>query len=179
MKVLAICGSPRKGNTEAILRRVLDGAKEAGAEIELVLLKDKEIELCDGLAQCEKTHSCVIKDDMQLLYGKIFGADLIIFGSPTYFNNVSGLMKNFFDRMNPYWEDKRLKGKKVALVSAGGQGGSSVKKCEGAMREFCKICRMKVIDSLRAKADSQNEAQNNEKLVLGCFEFGKKIAGEK
>ncbi|MBU1120813.1 MAG: flavodoxin family protein [archaeon] len=179
MKILAVCGSPRKGNTEAMLKRILDGAKGNGTEIELVLLRDKDIKLCDGLAQCENTHSCVIQDEMIPLYGKIFAADLIVLGSPTYFNNVSALMKNFIDRMNPFWEDERLKGKRVVLVSVGGQGGSSVKKCENAMREFCEICRMKVIDSLRAKADSQNQAQKNEKLMKKCFEFGKKLAERK
>ena len=35
MKVIGICGSPREGNCELLLRTALDAAKKAGAETEL------------------------------------------------------------------------------------------------------------------------------------------------
>ena len=41
MKVLLLNGSPRKnGNTAQLLKRAMDGAREAGAEVELVNLYD-------------------------------------------------------------------------------------------------------------------------------------------
>ena len=41
MKALFINGSPRKnGNTAQLLKRAMDGAREAGAEVELVNLYD-------------------------------------------------------------------------------------------------------------------------------------------
>ncbi len=45
MKILAICDSPRKGNTEFILKRILTKAETLGAKTELVLLREKRIEL--------------------------------------------------------------------------------------------------------------------------------------
>ena len=50
MKVLAINGSPKgnKGNTEHLLQAFLKGATDAGAETEVVYLKDKEIHHCIG-----------------------------------------------------------------------------------------------------------------------------------
>ncbi len=67
MRLLGICGSPRKGNTEWMLARVLESAREAGAETELVLLRQKDIKLCRGCLTCEvgrnrKPGECVIKD---------------------------------------------------------------------------------------------------------------------
>ena len=47
MKVVGVCGSPRKGNTEWMLRKLLERAAEAGADTELILLREKVV--CDGL----------------------------------------------------------------------------------------------------------------------------------
>ena len=44
MKALFINGSPRKnGNTAQLLKRAMDGAREAGAEVELVNLYDRNL----------------------------------------------------------------------------------------------------------------------------------------
>ncbi|MFC1919698.1 hypothetical protein ACFLWX_02780 [Chloroflexota bacterium] len=41
IEMVGICGSPRKANTEWMLRKLLDDAAEAGAETELILLREK------------------------------------------------------------------------------------------------------------------------------------------
>ena len=44
MKIVGICGSPRRGgNTEILLKEALRGASEGGAEVEEVFLRDKTI----------------------------------------------------------------------------------------------------------------------------------------
>ena len=51
MKIIGVCGSPRRGgNTEYLLRLALEEAEEGGAETELILLCDKEIEPCYALS---------------------------------------------------------------------------------------------------------------------------------
>ena len=174
MKVLAVCGSPRSGNTETLLKRILNGAMESGAHTELVLLKDKNIKLCDGCSRCAKTKSCHILDDMQHIYHKAFTADILILGSPNYFNNVSGLMKNFIDRFSPYWEDK-LKGKKAVLAVVGTEGGTSLRYPANTLKHFCKICGIRVLKTIKAKAEAPRDALQNHELLLECFETGKKI----
>ncbi len=105
MKILAINGSPRgaKGNTERILQPFLTGAREAGAETEVVYLKGKKIEHCLGCFSCwAKTPGvCVHKDDMPELLEKLRTVDMVIFATPLYIYTVSGLMKDFMDRMIP------------------------------------------------------------------------------
>jgi putative sterol carrier protein len=105
MKVLAINGSPRgaSGNTERILQPFLEGAREAEAETEVVYLKGKEIKHCLGCFTCwTKTPGiCVHKDDMPALLEKVKGADVLVFATPLYIFTVSGLMKDFMDRMLP------------------------------------------------------------------------------
>lgn len=177
MKVIAICGSPRKGNTEAMLKRLLDGAKSRGAIIELILLRDKKIELCDGCDTCWGTNrGCHIMDDMQPLYGKLFAADAIVFGSPNYFSNYSGLMKLFVDRLNPYCSPSRFKGKRAAIVCVGGQRLQHVKRCERALRFVVSGLKMELVGSVVAKAENPLEILKDEKVMQQCFELGQKLA---
>jgi len=105
VKILAVNGSPRgaKGNTARIIQPFLEGAREAGAETEVITLKGKEIKHCLGCFNCwTKTPGvCVHKDDMPELLEKIGEADVLVFGTPLYIFTVSGLMKDFLDRMLP------------------------------------------------------------------------------
>ena len=179
MKVLAINGSPRNGNTEAMLKRVLDGAKSKGAVIELINLRDKRIEACTGCSGCEATGSCRLTDEMPHVYAKVMQADTLILGSPNYFNNVSSIMKAFIDRMNPYWEDERLKGKKVVLVMPGGQGEKSRNEGLHAFAQFPKICRMKVTEKISPQVDGPREASQDKALMQNCFELGERLVTEK
>jgi multimeric flavodoxin WrbA len=105
MKILAVNGSPRgaKGNTERILQPFLEGAREAGAETEVVYLKGKDIKHCLGCFTCwiKTPGVCVHKDDMPELLEKVRQADIMVFATPLYVYTVSGLMKDFMDRMIP------------------------------------------------------------------------------
>lgn len=105
MKVLAINGSPRGqyGNTEVILKPFLEGCIEAGAEVETIYLKDKNIKHCSGCFTCwtKNPGKCIHKDDMEQLLHKISQADIMVYATPLYFYTVTGFMKDFMDRMMP------------------------------------------------------------------------------
>ena len=75
----------------------------AGAEIEYFKLKDRKINSCTGCYTCwtKTPGECMFKDDMTDLRLKFRKADLIIFASPLYIFNVTGIMKNFLDRTLP------------------------------------------------------------------------------
>ncbi len=175
MKTLAICGSPRKGNTEAMLAEVLRGAKMAGMETELVLLRELDIKHCDGCLSCEKTHECKIHDEMQDFYLKMFNSDVLILGSPNYFDNVSGLMKDFIDRMAPYWDDKRFMGKTVAIVAASNEKVGQELGCVKALKEFCDICDLVVAGTVDVLAHDPQEVLKNKNVMNKCFELGKRL----
>jgi putative sterol carrier protein/putative NADPH-quinone reductase len=105
MRVLAINGSPRgaSGNTERILQPFLEGAREVGAETDVIYLKGKEIKHCLGCFTCwTKTPGvCVHKDDMSALLEEVKEAGVLVFATPLYIFTYSGLMKDFLDRMLP------------------------------------------------------------------------------
>lgn len=106
-KVLAFQGSPRmKGNTEQLLGRALDGARDSGAETELIRIGSMKMSGCKGCYSCKKTGpfygKCVLKDDMTPVYSKIEEADAILFGSPVYMCAMTPELKMVIDRLFPY-----------------------------------------------------------------------------
>jgi multimeric flavodoxin WrbA len=111
MKVLGIMGSPRRqSNTEILLDRALEGAREAGAEVEKVLISKLRISPCLEIYACRKDGNCAIKDDMQSLYKKLLEADHVIFASPMFFYSVTSQSKAVIDRCQALWVRKHVLG---------------------------------------------------------------------
>lgn len=126
--ILGINGSARKnGNTAKLLEKVLSIAKNLGAKTEILHLIDKDIKPCIScLAEGKCAYPCQIKDDMQELFEKIKGVDCIVLGSPTYWYGLSGLMKNFLDRLTAQdmLRPPILDGKVVGFVTTADLEGS-------------------------------------------------------
>ena len=124
MKILAVNGSPRgkQSNSAAMLDAFLQGVGPS-CEIVSVDLADKDIRSCRGCYSCWKTGKCVMDDDFHAIIAQAEGADLIAFATPVYFENVSGLFKNFIDRLtstgSPHAEVRLGAPKFVVLANCG------------------------------------------------------------
>ena len=125
MRVLGISGSPRvNGNTDILVSEALEGAKQAGAEIEFIGLAGKDIKGCNACPECGKGGLCTIDDDMQGLYPKLAAADGIIIGSPIYFGMIAAQTKALIDRT--YFLTKtgrKLENKVGGVIAVGGRAG--------------------------------------------------------
>ena len=98
MKVLSIYGSPRKnGNTAQMLEAALSEFPE-NAEIERLYLSDLNISGCGACRECKTAGKCVIDDDMQQVFKDLLWAEIIIFGSPSHFGDVSVDIKKLMER---------------------------------------------------------------------------------
>jgi multimeric flavodoxin WrbA len=102
-----------------LVSRILEGAKEVGAQGEELFLADLKIGECDGCDSCWKSGRCVQDDDMSHLYSRIPDFDAFVFGTPLYWYGPTALMKVFMDRL--YWfcggrNQGRLEGKEAALA---------------------------------------------------------------
>jgi multimeric flavodoxin WrbA len=135
MRVLGIMGSPRRqSNTEILLDKALEGASEAGAEVEKVPISNLNISPCLEIYACFKDGNCTIKDDMQALYDKLVEADHIVFASPIFFYGVTGQAKAVIDRCQALWarrhvlgmgkEDKRAR--RGVFISVGATRGEKL-----------------------------------------------------
>jgi len=107
LKVLGIIGSARQGgNTELLLENTVDGAKAAGAEVEIIRLSDLKIEPCTNCGGCDENGECIQQDDMQGLFEKLLTNDIILLASPIYFMGLSAWTKAFIDRCQSLWVRK-------------------------------------------------------------------------
>lgn len=108
MNVVAINGSPRarSSSTCRILLPLLEGMRAAGARTELIHLGELEIEPCVGCFHCwlQTPGSCIYDDGMVSALAIYREADLVVYGTPLYHGSMSGLLKNFLDRLLPRYE---------------------------------------------------------------------------
>jgi multimeric flavodoxin WrbA len=141
-QILAIYGSPRRrGNTATLLKHAVQGAVDAGAEVDEIVLRDLKISPCLEIYACKKDGRCAIKDDFQQVVDQILLAKGLILASPIFFYTVSAHTKILMDRcqslwVKKYWIDKVPFGqwkpkRKGIFISAGATKGK--KLFEGAL----------------------------------------------
>jgi multimeric flavodoxin WrbA len=107
MKVLALNSSARAGDvskTEIMLDSLVEGMREAGAEVEIINLAKKKIKYCIGCYTCwtKTPGKCLHKDDMtKEIYPKYMNCDLCVLATPLYHYTVNAQMKTFIERTLP------------------------------------------------------------------------------
>jgi multimeric flavodoxin WrbA len=166
MFALAICGSPREGNTETVLKLALEDLGQFDVESDIVLLRKMNINYCDSCYQCQlkRDRQCVKKDDIsQIIHPKMLKADVILFGSPSYYGSVSAQMKTLMDRCFPFlnmYAPGRLRGKYAINLVCYGRGGG-VHVAHTTLDHWCMCMGMHVFDNLSFKVLNKNDAKDN------------------
>ncbi|MBN1815297.1 MAG: flavodoxin family protein [Anaerolineae bacterium] len=133
-KILALIGSYRtKGNTARIVQmiearmQVLATEYATPLEYETLFLGDLDIHACRGCRACfdRGQDACPLKDDIPLIRAKMDAADGLLLASPVYVDDVSGLLKNWMDRL-AYLCHRPAMGGKCAypLATVGGSSTS-------------------------------------------------------
>jgi multimeric flavodoxin WrbA len=103
---LGLVGSPiRGGNVDLLVDQVLAGAASQGVHIEKIFLNDLTIRPCQSCGPGPhdvdpRAGHCCIDDDMRQIHALIDAADILILGTPVYFDTVSAQMKLLIDRCN-------------------------------------------------------------------------------
>lgn len=95
--VLVTGGRPR-GNTRQLADAFAQGAREAGHEVQVLYLQNKEIRGCLGCNACRYGKPCVQKDDFAALVPHIAWCDTLVFASPLYFWTICARMKAILER---------------------------------------------------------------------------------
>ena len=186
MKVLGIMGSPRRqSNTEILLDKALEGAREAGAEVEKVLASKLKISPCLEIYACRKDGNCAIKDDMQSLYKKLLEADQVIFASPMFFYGVTSQAKAIVDRCQALWvrrhvlgmgkEDKRER--RGVFISVGATRGK--KLFDGAVltvKYFFDAIGVKYSGDLLVRGiDNKGQIKEHPAALEDAFRLGQEL----
>jgi multimeric flavodoxin WrbA len=129
MKVIGLNASPKgkDSNTLRLVNSVLAGAKDAGAETELVDIYTLRIEHCTACGTCYAKGECTLLDDFPDLFESMMNADGIVLGAPNYVDCVPAPMKAVFDRMADAIHCQMLTGKfGCSVCTAGGSGEHEV-----------------------------------------------------
>ncbi|HIH75003.1 MAG TPA: flavodoxin family protein [Methanosarcina sp.] len=122
MKIVGISSSPRgkNSNTLKLLNAALEGAAEAGAEVESIDVAKLKIKYCTACHSCYEKGVCNINDDYQGVLEKLLDADGIIWSSPNYITNVTAQLKTVFDRSPLVIHEQLFDGKySLSLTTAG------------------------------------------------------------
>lgn len=117
LKIIAICGSHRKGKTTATaLQMALDSAKAVSPEIEIELIELADYKLLPAVP------GGVAEDDYEKIGAKITDPSVrgILFGSPVYFSNMSSMMKMFIEHFGPYKKSGALSNKVAGVLTVAG-----------------------------------------------------------
>lgn len=131
MKALAINGSPRKGgNTEILLRKILEPLAAAGHKTDYVQVGGTRIRGCTACGACGrlKNKRCVIEDDIfNLAFAKMLDADAIVIGSPVYFADVTAETKALIDRAGRVARTNGgLLGRKIGAAAVAARRGGAI-----------------------------------------------------
>jgi multimeric flavodoxin WrbA len=187
-KILAIYGSPRrKGNTTMLLDRAVQGAVEAGAEVEKIIVRDLKMSPCLEIYGCKETGRCVIQDDFQKVHDQLLSCGGLMLASPIFFYTVSAHTKTLMDRcqslwVKKYWIDKVPYGqweprRKGLFISVGATKGK--KLFDGTLltvKYFFDVLDMELWKALLYRGlDFEGDALKHPEHLEETYEAGKNL----
>lgn len=112
-KVIILNGSPRKNwNTYKMCESFAKGVNESGAEAEIVNLYDINFKGCRSCFACKLRNGknfgkCSYPDELTPVLDKISQSDGVVFASPIYFGDITGVLKSLMERLFfPFFEYK-------------------------------------------------------------------------
>lgn len=147
-KVVIISGSKRSGNTLGIANIYASEFQKRGFSIKLFDLSSESIAFCNGCLSCDETQICKINDDFRNIIDELRSADLLVLGTPTRWRLLSGELKSFIDRLNPYAAVEGYVGIKTfvyALGQSSKEEGLSILSAIDSVCTFAKDAGMDIL----------------------------------
>ena len=183
MKAVAFNGSPRVGgNTEFLLKKVLEPIAQAGIETELVQVGGQNIHGCRACYTCMKKKNARCADDSDMLNGwleKMLSAQAIILGSPTYFADMTSEMKALIDRSGFVARaNDNLFSRKVGVAVVAARRGGTTHVLDSINHMFL-MSRMIVPGSTYwnfGLGREKGEVENDQEALANMRDLGETIA---
>lgn len=99
-KILFLTTSPTAGgNGDTLMCAAEEAAKECGAELQRIDVRDLTINPCKGCYGCAKTGACIQKDDMAFVLSALHHCDSLIAEAPVYYNCMAAQALLVIDRL--------------------------------------------------------------------------------
>ncbi|MFX1367717.1 MAG: flavodoxin family protein [Promethearchaeota archaeon] len=183
-RILILNGSARaRGNTRYLIDQVNEVLGKRGMESKTLHLHELNIKHCRGCFWCYDGFPlrCVQEDDdMNKIYPVIIEADTILFGTPIYWFNYSGLLKLFIDRLVALHVKggHKLDGKRFAAIFVYGDTNvedSGVQHAIDSINHLIRYMKGKTIGIAHGTANDIGDAEKNAKLVAEVRDLAAKI----
>ncbi len=115
--IVAFAGSAREGSwNKQLVRIAAVGAEAAGAEVELIDLRDFPLPLYDGDLEADEG----VPANAEVLRKKLAACDGLIIAAPEYNSSISPLLKNTIDWVTRLPGGKPSLGGCPRIMTAGG-----------------------------------------------------------
>jgi len=192
--ILTLSGSPiRDSSTDILLTRIAEGIESASGEPttnEFVRLNHYQFLPCQACGRSPEPDFCIFHDEIYPLYDLLISVDIVLFGSPVYFDSVSAQSKAFIDRCNclrpPDFDAKSghhfkriiLKKRLGGMVLVGGERG----EFEGARKVIAGFFKWVEIENCghiifaHTEMKAIGPVQNDPARLDEAFQLGQKIA---
>lgn len=171
-KVLGVAGSPRKnGNSDALLRRVLEGVRRENIECTSIQLREIQFQGCIGCERCRKDKICTgLKDGMSLVYSQVIASRGLVLVSPPHNYNVTSWMKAFIDRLYCFYHFQDTRPRSWSSQLAGqDRKAVLVAVCEQARRRDMGF----TLEAMRIPIEALGYQVIGEQAIFGIFDRGK------
>lgn len=183
-RILVVKGSLReKGNSSLLADQLAEGAKASGAEVEVFILQNMNIQACNACDACQESpeNGCILEDDMQTLYPKLRQADAIAIATPVYWFTMSAQTKLFIDRWYALESSQgnALKGKTFGIILTYGDTDPVTSGAINAIRSFEDMFRYLKADIagfVYGSANQAGEIRSQKDLMERAYKLGKKLA---
>ena len=173
MRILAICGSPRKGNSYSVLNYIKENYP--AIDFKLLMLNEVNLNSCKGCYTCVLLgeEKCPLKDDRDMIVQEMIDVDGIVSASPTYATQVPGILKNFIDRISYFGHRPRFFDKFSMSIATG--AGYGIDEPNKYMNKMFSGFGFSVVPSLELqvlpkKIMSEKRKEDNQKKIIKAFD---------
>lgn len=175
-KVLILNGSPRKKGNTSILAEYLVKFLLTDQDIKILHLYDFNIKPCVDCRACKKDDlECVLNDGMEELYTSIDNSDVIIIGTPIYWFGPTAQTKLLLDRFRPYYVNKKLNGKRAALILPAGTGDSDCDLTTEMFKRSLHALGVEFLGTVTSESYDIGDANNDKDALQNIEELAKTI----
>ena len=185
MKATCIVGSARSGGSTAyLIDSLIRGMQTAGTEIYKYCISKTDIKYCLGCKKCYTDGKCVHNDDVRQIVEHILTSDYVAIAAPSYWADVPGQLKTFFDRNTPYGDtnpnriiksEKPIKG--IAIAVRAGKRQEENELILNSIQHYfghlgietvkrISVCETDTLDDLK---------QNRAAEINALYEYGKSL----
>ncbi|MBP2654786.1 MAG: hypothetical protein H6Q73_2355 [Firmicutes bacterium] len=180
-KVVIFNGSPRMdGNTATILNIVARGVRDNGAQVKFYTLFKMKFMACQSCFACRMNDDCIIRDELHGALQEVKTADGVVVGSPIYMMQMTGPVKNMYDRLFPLTDSQynpRFGTKKLLTVYSQGIENSHMFESyfEYTAAMFPMLGLKLIGNIVCVNANDPESAEHNAELKIQAYEAGKAL----